>query len=824
MTGTKRITFAIFILCLFFICFIKNTKVIGSEPDYYIVDGQKIFLQISKNYSAIKMKPEASGADIRAFESSIDSARFGTVEKSPVLEKYNIVLIHAKEGVDPSSFRAGADNFRANARVETENPVYSIGGIDQLLVNEFIVQFKSDASQESINRSIKENNAEIVKKDKKIKNRYILRFSGKLVREALATSNDYTQDSLVEFSEPNFIRIYPQRPKIEKKDIQTKGTENPSSDTTSEDPWAISPSSSISPNVIPGDPLFSKQWPLNNTGLTGIADADIDALEAWDVEKGSKNIIIAIIDEGVDTNHKDLRDKIVTPYDATDGDDDQEPKAWDGHGTSCAGIAAAMTGNALGVAGVGWNVKILPVRIAYSNAQGGPWITDTSTIEDGLRTAVDRGAHVLSNSWGGGSSSSAINSGIDHAIANNRVVVFAAANDAGPVSYPANLSLSKVLIAVSASNEWDQFKTKTSLDGESWWGSNFGPEISVAAPGVHIYTTDISGADGYANGDYVPNFNGTSSSTPFVAGVAALLLSQNPTLGPSEVRDCIQSTADDLGAPGFDNQFGHGRTNAFNALKKNTPDKFVFEYAAKFVCGLQKDPLNKRLTRGYYATAINIHNPHKSDVKFFKKLALTFPPGKQKPGMIVPIGKEVLRYDEALEVDCEEIDKVLKKNGIKTPYAKGFVVIQSPTSIDVTAVYTASAIDNDGQITTHSSIDVEQIRERRISEEIDLADLIPVPDKNGFFCKRRGDKLVVTVKNQGLGSSKLSTTEVDFLGLGKFAKPTPPLAPGDSEDLLFEIPRGCFDPDCGFSITVDVMNEVSEKDEGNNTGNGTCIG
>jgi subtilisin family serine protease len=145
-------------------------------------------------------------------------------------------------------------------------------------------------------------------------------------------------------------------------------------------------------------------------------------------------------------------------------------------------------------------------------------------------------------------------------------VVFAAGNDSGPVIYPANLSLSKVVIAVSATNEWDQFKTETSFDREDWWGSCFGPEINVSAPGVHIYTTDISGSGGYSSGDYIENFNGTSSATPIVAGTAALVLSKNPGWTPTQVRNQIQSSADDLGSSGFDNKFGHGRINACNAL------------------------------------------------------------------------------------------------------------------------------------------------------------------------------------------------------------------------------------------------------------------
>lgn len=551
MKITKSINVMAFILvfCIFYAGFFGTVMGQEDKKDYYIVDGKKIELDLSQNYSALKLKPGTSVATMKSFGADIDSAGVGIVEDLPFLKKYNIILVRIKKDIAPSSFRASTENFSKKKEVESENPVYGVGGIDQLLVNEFIVQFKSEASKKKIAQSLRNKNAEVVKKDKRIKNRYILKFTGKSAREALAISNEYYQDPLVEFIEPNFIRIYPKRPKMKREDIGRAGP---------------------LPEAIPIDPLYSKQWYLNNDGSVGIADADIDAPEAWDIHQGSSTIIIAIIDEGVDTEHEDLKDKIVTPYDAIDGDNNQEPNSGDGHGTACAGIAAAMTNNSKGISGIGWKVKIMPVRIAYG--VGPDWFTTNAIIADGIETAVDRGAHVLSNSWGGGPPSSAINSAIDYAITHNRVVVFAAGNGSGPVLYPANLSLNKVIIAVSATNEWDKLKTKTSQDGENWWGSSFGPEINVAAPGVHIYTTDISGSNGYASGDYVPNFNGTSSATPLVAGTAALLLSKNPDWTPNQVRNQLQNTAKDLGPTGFDNKFGHGRINAYEALGGECPE------------------------------------------------------------------------------------------------------------------------------------------------------------------------------------------------------------------------------------------------------------
>lgn len=143
----------------------------------------------------------------------------------------------------------------------------------------------------------------------------------------------------------------------------------------------------------------------------------------------------------------------------------------------------------------------------------------------------------------------------------------------------------------------------------------------------------------------------------------------------------------------------------------------TFEYAGKIVCGLQKDPEDMRLEKGAYATTINIHNPNDVSVKFFKKLALTFPPGGQKPGQVIPIGDDVLRPDEALELDCIDIQRRFFPNGFPTFYIEGFIIIKSKKSLDVTAIYSTAAIGKLGQATDHSSIHVEQVQER-IREEV----------------------------------------------------------------------------------------------------------
>jgi hypothetical protein len=139
----------------------------------------------------------------------------------------------------------------------------------------------------------------------------------------------------------------------------------------------------------------------------------------------------------------------------------------------------------------------------------------------------------------------------------------------------------------------------------------------------------------------------------------------------------------------------------------------MFEYAAKLVCGLHRDPRDRRLIRGAYATTINIHNPNDAEVEFFKKLALTFPPEEQKPGEVIRISEDVLGPDQALAVDCMDIQRQVFQGRLPAPYIEGFVIIQCKLSLDVTAVYTSAAVDSQGQIVGQSGIDVEQIRERQ---------------------------------------------------------------------------------------------------------------
>ncbi|MEL7248513.1 MAG: S8 family serine peptidase [Bacteroidota bacterium] len=333
------------------------------------------------------------------------------------------------------------------------------------------------------------------------------------------------------------------------------------------------------------DPSVSDQWSLDNDGVNtsqygGLPGSDMSVFSAWGTTTGSSNVRVAIIDEGVDLAHPDLLANLDPGFDATGLNSGGAPTGDDAHGTACAGIVAAVGNNNLGGAGVAYNCRIVPVRIAYSS--GTLWITNNTWISNAINWSWQTGnADILSNSWGGGSPSSAINGAIDNAVNNGRgglgsPVLFAAGNDNGANGYPATY---EPTISVIAMSMCDERKSPSSCDGEGWWGSNFGNGADVAAPGVKIFATDISGPNGYSNGDYTPSFNGTSSACPNAAGVMALILSVNSNLTGEEARFVLESTTDKVGGYNYNSnvggqpngtwstQLGYGRVNADAAVQ-----------------------------------------------------------------------------------------------------------------------------------------------------------------------------------------------------------------------------------------------------------------
>lgn len=328
-------------------------------------------------------------------------------------------------------------------------------------------------------------------------------------------------------------------------------------------------------HAAPNDPLFPGQWDLLNTGqYGGTPGADIRATAAWDITTGSPDVTIAIIDEGVDLTHPDLAANLLPGFDAVVGSPTPSgvpgsAHPSDPHGTACAGIAAAVGDNATGISGVCPGARILPVRIGF----GSLWSQDDWVV-DGITWAVDQGADVLSNSWGGGPPSVIEQNAISYAVVLGRgglgsAVLFSSGNDdSGTVAFPAAYPEA---IAVGASSPCDERKSASSCDGEWWWGSQYGAGLELVAPGPKVTTTDIAGPSGFGPGDYT-EFSGTSSACPHVAGALGLLLSVEPMLTQVELRQLLASSArDGVGVPaedtpGWDPYMGWGRLDALELL------------------------------------------------------------------------------------------------------------------------------------------------------------------------------------------------------------------------------------------------------------------
>ncbi len=257
--------------------------------------------------------------------------------------------------------------------------------------------------------------------------------------------------------------------------------------------------------TIPTDPRFNEQWGLHQTN-----DCDIDAPEAWDIERGDENIIIAIHDTGVDYTHPDLMDNIwenineipgngidddgngyiddirgwdfvsVEPSEVYPGEDaaprDNDPMDFDGHGTHCAGIASAVTNDATGVAGVCWDCTIMPIRAGYTNSEGSGVLQDYDCAA-GIIYAADNGADIISMSWGGDEPSQLIIDALDYAYSKGVILVTSAGNEnSDVVKYPA---VYPTTISIAATDKNDE---KASF-------SNYGDWIDIAAPGVYILST-----------------------------------------------------------------------------------------------------------------------------------------------------------------------------------------------------------------------------------------------------------------------------------------------------------------------------------------------
>ncbi len=335
----------------------------------------------------------------------------------------------------------------------------------------------------------------------------------------------------------------------------------------------------------PDDPQFTPAgwhfWNFGQSifGFIGSADADIDAPEAWDITTGSSSVKIGIIDSGINSTHPDLSSKIdiltgadvmiqntaANLCDEASGEDcdniagDDIPFDVFGHGTSMSGIAAAATNNGIGISGVCWNCRIIPIKACYKNTLNDMSCRSQNVI-NAINFAINNNVKILSMSFGSTSYIQSLQDSINDAWTNNNIIFIASAGNNG----------NSILIYPSAYNNVMRVAATNNSDNKASF-SNYGTSVDVSAPGQQIPTTTLSGGYGYDTG--------TSPSSPIVAGILGLILSQNPSLTNAQLRDILLNNTDNIdslnpsqcGGASCTGLIGSGRANAYKAVLDALP-------------------------------------------------------------------------------------------------------------------------------------------------------------------------------------------------------------------------------------------------------------
>jgi thermitase len=445
-------------------------------------------------------------------------------------------------------WQSSLGSFKANQTASKQVPKsLSVNRSNKDREPEVLVKFRPDISLAEIKRIAARNNDKVEDEIESVKN--LVAIDDLDGADAQKVAEEYAKlSNLVLYAEPNVeIKL---DPTINAREVAEKpAEENP---------------------LLPNDPMFNEQWALNNTGQNGGKQkADIDALKAWQKIKGSKKVVVAVLDSGVDYTHLDLVSNIwIRPDNIPQYKDDElgvindyngfnsaenfaDPMDENGHGTHCAGVIGAEGDNERGIAGINWQVEIMPLKFLGRGGFG-----STKDAIEAINYAIDRkqkgvNVRVISASWG----STAYSKALEDAIraAGEAGILFVAAagnnstdNDKRP-HYPSNYNLPNV-ISVAALDRNDNLASF----------SNFGAKtVHIAAPGKDILSTWLK--DGFREA------SGTSMATPQVSGVAALIVANEPNISVEKLRERLLKSVDKIDALSGKVESG-GRLNAAKAL------------------------------------------------------------------------------------------------------------------------------------------------------------------------------------------------------------------------------------------------------------------
>ncbi|NER40123.1 MAG: S8 family serine peptidase [Oscillatoria sp. SIO1A7] len=489
--------------------------------------------------------------------------------------------------VEPSHLEEEMQAARNQEGIAFVSHVYMVvnnPGMLAYLTSELTIQFANTVAEAIARELASSVGIELVRPLEEIPNTYICEATLAAIENPIKIANRLMRQSEVLAAEPNIV--------ITSQNLYT-----------------------------PRDTLYHKQWYLNNNGGFEIAsNSHINVEKAWDITRGTRQIVVAIVDDSVDINHPDFQGsgKIVAPRDLKEKDFVPLPgETTDNHGTACAGVAIAEE-NGTGVVGVAPGCALMPIRSTG--------FLDDKTIEDIFDWSMSKGASVISCSWGPSSVYFPISlrqsAAISRAATKGRngkgcVVVFAAGNANRPTKgtvdedgWPQDVIQGRTqwLNGFAVHPDVITVSACTSLNKKAAY-SNWGKSISVCAPsnnappgmwlqetgytmtpprirtsfqGQGVFTADRLGAAGYSSSDFTSTFGGTSSACPVVAGVAALVLSVNPNLTAAQVKAILQQSADKIidsdadrqfglklgnyDASGHSEWFGYGKVNAYGAV------------------------------------------------------------------------------------------------------------------------------------------------------------------------------------------------------------------------------------------------------------------
>jgi len=542
----------ILFLILFVLC-AQITVISQTYDDFYYAFDQKVYLNIVSNKYVVE------------FPNGVDETLF--TQNNLENEKLDTGIFEVSSNITTIQNVFGQSYYI--------NPLYTTNdGLEISITREIVIRFNDGVSESEKADLINDYGLQLVESTRL--------FDLYQVANSLQISKEVFLSGLVEYCYPNFM-----------------------CEATAFDGYH------------PNDEYYYKQYYLHNTGQLinnghyGTADADIDAPEAWEITKGSSNITIAVIDDGVTDNHPDLpssRQIRLSGSNFSSGDpNDPSPlwdfdlEVWENHGNCCAGIIGATQDNWEGVSGIAPQCKIMPIKVTLDSK------SKTDEYSQAITFAFDHGANIISNSWGFLDQNPylipALRTAIEDAIEGGCLVIFAAGNEAdqnnydiGYVIFPANIGVPG-LITVAASDR-DDLQANYSPTSEM---------IDVSAPSStdannvdedgNVWTMDYPGEDGWNpwpySTDYPPlweelpnsgtnylsytgRMSGTSAAAPQVAGCAALALSVNPNLSIGQINDLIRFKSDKVGGynydfnylmPGHSNELGYGRLNCFKMVE-----------------------------------------------------------------------------------------------------------------------------------------------------------------------------------------------------------------------------------------------------------------